>query len=1389
MRPTNSSGLRDIALLVVIAVFIGVSSAAFGGVQPWDQSGSPADPNAVLNAANAIPVDRDSDVDVLLVERRYVIDQQGCVTQTSRWVYRVNTTEGVKNWGEVSAIWEPWHQVKPEIEVRVITRDGAAHMLDTKTLVDAPARNNAEATFDDDRKYHGPIPAVSIGSIIEENVVMRDTAPFFDAGDVKRIWFGTNMPVQQTRLVIEAPTNSPLRYNLHQLPNASVKKEQIEGRTRITIENGPLEAIRHQYPNLPHDVPRRAHVDFTTAASWQDVAKRYSKAVEEQIRPAEVKSFLPVKTPASSGQAAIQTLVSQLHKEVRYTGVEFGRSKIVPVNPAEVLKRKYGDCKDKATLLVAMLRASGVPANLALLTASDAQDAEDDMPGLNLFDHAIVFVPGGKNMRDLWIDATAEFTPVGELPSADQGRMALVISDHTAGLSRTPEAMSTDTVNIEKREFFLSEFGPARVVETSQWSGNQAGYLRYYYETLTDDKRKNLENYLKNTYLAESLTKVDVSDARDMTKPFVLRLESEKAKRGTTGDYDAVVAMWPAVLLNNLPQWLRQPEEEDKDDKSAKKKPARTEDFLLPEAFVYEWRYRIVPPAGFQAHGLPENKTIAIGPAKLTEEFKAGPDGVVTGIVRFDTVKRRYTLAEAKDIQTAVQKALKAPATLISFDSTGYVLLKAGKIRESLAAFRSLIAQHPKEGLHHAQLASVLLEAGLGEPARTEARQATTLDPGSVIASRTLGWILQHDLVGRRFERGFDLDGSVAAYRKAIELDPKDVYLKADLAILLEHAKDGERYSPKAKLEESIALYREIRDQDKKNNTDYDDNLVYDLLYAGRFKEAQSFVSELSPTSGRTAVLVAAVAADNGAEKAIEQSSVVSQNENDRGSALYNAGILLARMRMYPEALKLMTAGAGSQTNSPQVLGAIEAIRNTRRIEDIAQSTNTPEEVVRAAMITLLIQGDPAILKFSSKNSLDDGKTEKERLDEVDKSRRQFHMSLKNGEWPVAVAQDMTFSNLKLYKDGDDATGYNVTMEWMGASPEHLYVVKEDGAYKILAAAGSDMADIGREALSRISRGDVHGTRKLLDWAREKLSTANGDDPLSGAPAARFWTRGQEADKDEIEYAAAALMTTDRSATRAVPILERGLAKATTDSERLKFDLALAGAYSQAKQWKQLAQAAEHLLKAEPRSDRAMQFLTEALTELRDWTTLEKAIQARLQKTPDDAATIRFAARVKQFQSNYQKYREITHSLIDNGKAESDDMNGYAWAALYIGSVSADDIEIARRALSIEKNRSFAIMHTLACLYAEVGKTKEARDLLINAMELGDLDEPNEAIWFGFGRIAEHYGEYEGARKAYERVEKPEDESVLPVSTYTLAASRLRVIYAQLKGHSAATGK
>jgi tetratricopeptide (TPR) repeat protein len=183
-----------------------------------------------------------------------------------------------------------------------------------------------------------------------------------------------------------------------------------------------------------------------------------------------------------------------------------------------------------------------------------------------------------------------------------------------------------------------------------------------------------------------------------------------------------------------------------------------------------------------------------------------------------------------------------------------------------------------------------------------------------------------------------------------------------------------------------------------------------------------------------------------------------------------------------------------------------------------------------------------------------------------------------------------------------------------------------------------------------------------------------------------------------------------------------------------------------------------------------------------------KLLQERLQKHSDEPEYIRSKASLELFRGNVEQARALLKTLIDSGKASTSDLNQFAWFALQPpAKVDQDAVEAAERANSLTQNTNFGIMHTLACLYAEQGKTKEARELLLKAMDVSALPEPNSSVWFALGQIAEQYGEASAARAIYARVEKSDFE--VPGTSYAMAQQRLAVLKSAATTEAKTAGK
>ena len=1341
----------------------------------------------IQKAAAAVPAEKYMDATVLFERDAYALDMQGRVTYRHSMVYRIEAQSGVEGWSETEARWEPWYQNEPEIRARVIGADSKVSPLDPKTVTDGPANEDDEETYTDARVRKAPLPGLAVGAIVEEETTTSDKLPFFSGGGIYRDSFSRSVPIIHSELLIDVGKEFNLQYRVHLMPAVKISDESQDGVRHLRFVQEYLSAHEDSDIELATHNFTAPLIEFSTGASWASVASAYRALAEAHIDPEKVKALLPAVPAGTDRMATIQLIVARLHKDIRYTGIEFGEASLQPATAAEIIKRHYGDCKDKAALLVAMLHASGIPASLALLDTGPGVDVTAELPGMNEFDHAIVYVPAAGGGDPLWIDATAEYGQVGTLPSMDEGRLALIIAEGTTALTLTPTPKPEDDLLTELRDVTMAEYGSAHISETSLTHGDiDASYREDFGGAETREKKANMEKYAKNEYLAKTLASVEHGDGRDLTKPFVLKLDMKEAKRGNTMMDDAAVAIPFSEIFNRLPEWFKTdpkvegekltPQQEENRKRAVQ---ARTTEYDV-HPFATEWHYTITPPAGFQLRALPEDKSTGMGPAKLTQHYEADSAGIIKAVFHFDTGKPHYTVDEALALRDAVLAAYKQDMILVLFDQAGSKLVAAGKIREALAADRALIELHPAEALHHAQIGYAFLHAGMGDKARQEAQQATKLDPKSAVGFRALGWICQFNKIGVERARGFDWDCAASAYKKALEIDPDDSDTAVNLAVLDEFDRDGERYSANANLADAIRGYRSVKQKDKSVGDQYDDNILFDLLYSGQYKELLDEVAKLPSSVTRQALAISATVAMQGGAKGvaagIDRADHLAAGAEDRTSALASAGTQLLHLRMYPEATGILSAGVEGQSNSAAVAQQIAVFRDLKPWKDDYLPASDPRAVVQRMFMTVVTAefNEKTAAEVLTRHAYGSDEEWRRNLEKVNESNGMLHALATQSGLPASVLLDVIAGNLKLTVEGDDETGHRISMQSLGSNTQQFFVTKEDGAYKIVSD-GTTPSESGNEVLYLLHAGREREARSLLDWTRDRMHKGGGDDPLFGSLLPRFWSVGDTGDAAAMQLAAASLVASNDGIKDLLPGLRASWEKATSDDARLNLGLVLASGYLHVEDGEDLKTVSAEILKKYPDSYVAIAFAGSADGMLKDWKDSSELIESRLAKHPDDENLLRLKIQFAEEKSDFALARTTEQTLIDKGKGTAGDYNNVAWLALFDDKVDAGSVKSAQQATMLTKDSTFAELHTLACIYAYEGKSAEARDMLLKAMTVDNLSEPNAEVWYGFGSIYEQYGVNDAAVAAYKKVERPAGR-IGTTSTYSLAQARLKTL-------------
>jgi tetratricopeptide (TPR) repeat protein/transglutaminase-like putative cysteine protease len=1351
-----------ISALVVLLAAAPAPGPSATALPPWEGNFMAAPAREVLAAAKAVPVAPGAEVVVLEEEQVRTFDADGKSRSRYRQIYLVLTEGAARDWDHLSAGWDPWYEEAPVIRARVISKDGRVSLLDPKSIEVSNPGARADAMYSDHRLMRAPLPAVAPGSVVETEVASEERAPMFDGGTVGRFYFGGQYPVQKARLVLQAPEGLALKIAPRRLPDLRPSSEVRAGLRVTTFEGGPYPARPNPPGGAPPEEVFYPHVAYSSGTSWNQVAARYAGILQRQLAGAELRALARETIGGAKGRdAQAARLLDRLSREVRYTGVEFGEASIVPHPPAEVLEHRYGDCKDKALLLVGLLRAAGIGAEVALLRSGFDGDIEEDLPGLGRFNHAIVYVPGP---QPLWIDPTDRFSPLGSLPLEDQGRLALIARADSKGLVRTPRAPASANFTRETREVVLEEDGETRITERNQVVGATAQALRWSYANTERKKvEEQLERYVKGQYEAKGLGKLDHSDPMEVDKPFRIDLTVKGAAVGSVWDSGAQVILRRSSLFDHLPPALRDSDRDDKPETAP-----RTIDFVIVEPYQYEIRYKVVPPHGFAADALPPPEHRTFAGARLDSTYALGPDGSVQATMRFDSGPTRLKPAELTAFREAMKAFMAEDAPVARFTQIGEGHLAAGRIREALAEFRRLEAAHAGTVLHATQMAYAYLEAGLGEAARREARRAADLDPKSSRAQRALGWVLEHDLIGRRLKPGADPRGAERAYRKALELDQDDRLARASLAILLEYDEAGNHAWPRPHLREAAQHFERLR---KEGVTSYDVNYLMALLHDERWKEVITTGKPLAHSTATRALVLAGIAMTAGPRAAIDGAIGLVPEASQRPETLRMAAAELMNARRYPQAAELFAEAAKAHQNGSQLQMLAEQLRRTRRYEELKTDLHDPRAAAKVVMsaIMRLVMGESAAARADLKAvALPEHEEEIERGD----VRRGFRVAMRAvneqlGGVSPALILDM-LSSAELTTDGDPrwATRVHFSSPTDPRSSRMMVMVPRKGTFHLLCL-GQDERALGQEALRLARAGDLAGARYLLDLAVEGQSLGFADDPLAAGPLVRIWQKGSPGDLADIELAAAAAIHDATS----VAALDRCAKSAAADQVRLGCQQALIPALGKAGKDQEILAIAAELHRRYPHSPTALNVHAYESTMAGHPEAARAMIEEWLRARPQNLEVARLLGQTLIDAGDLPGAEATYRKLTTSSHPESADFNQLAWISLLRGRSDEPTIELARRAVSLSGRRSAAALHTLASLLAEAGHPEEAHRLLIELLEIVDRDEPRSSDWYVVGRIAEGYGLRDVAQQTYRRIKRP--EKVGPIDVWKLVERRL----------------
>jgi hypothetical protein len=407
--------------------------------------------------------------------------------------------------------------------------------------------------------------------------------------------------------------------------------------------------------------------------TWGDIGAWYADLARGRRDPSpQLKQKVAELTAdAPTLLAKMQALAAFVQDDIRYVAIELGIGGFQPHTAADVLRHEYGDCKDKATLLGAMLDQIGVQSYPVIINASRGVVSDATPPTPYRFNHAIIAVALPADFDDpilesvvqhpklgklLYFDPTNPITPFGTLSGSLQGNYGLLVTPDGGELARLPVMLPHANGISRTATLALDETGTLRGDVREVRLGDRAAEQRYAVRTAKTqtDRIKPIENLLSASLSSYEITKASVVNLSASSRAFEWRysLEADHYAR-SVGD---MLLIRPRVIGIKASAILETKEPREP-----------TIEFDEPERDVDE--VEIALPLGYQVDTLPRAVDVDVD------------DGFAAYHSRTELVGRtlRYTRSyEIDQLSVPVDRAsdLRALYRVIETDERNEAILK-----------------------------------------------------------------------------------------------------------------------------------------------------------------------------------------------------------------------------------------------------------------------------------------------------------------------------------------------------------------------------------------------------------------------------------------------------------------------------------------------------------------------------------------------------------------------------------------------------------------------------------------------------------------------------------------------------------------------------------------
>lgn len=569
------------------------------------------DAPAWLHALVNVPLpehDEKTDAVLLYSENIFTVQANGKIKQMERAAYKILRVGG-KHFGVVGANFDADTRITA-MHGWCIPAQGKDYEVKEKDAVEVSI-DVPGGELTGERVKVLRIPAADVGNVIGYETE-QEVRPYV----LQNEWlFQQPVPTVEARYTLQLPAGWEYKaswVNHAELAPASVGNNQWQWviknvpAVKMETEMPPWRGVAEQmivalFP--PGGSQKKGFQSWDDMGLWQGDLARGRRDVSPEIKQKVAELTASAKTPLEKMQA----IARFAQREIRYVALELGIGGYQPHPATQIFTHRYGDCKDKATLVSAMLSEIGVESYYVVINSERGAVTSSTPPQFGIFDHVILAVKVPEGVSDpalvsllndaklgklLIFDPTDEVTPFGQLRGALQASYGLLVTPSGGELLAMPQLPAAMNATERFAKLKLDEKGTLSGDIREIRRGDPAVHQRMVLQAVSKntDRIKPIEASLANSLSTFQITKATIGNLEFNNLPFVY-------------DYTVVAenyAKSAGDLLLVRPRVMGYESQNFMETKEARKYPVE---------FPGPWRnsdtFEIALPAGYEVDDLP----------------------------------------------------------------------------------------------------------------------------------------------------------------------------------------------------------------------------------------------------------------------------------------------------------------------------------------------------------------------------------------------------------------------------------------------------------------------------------------------------------------------------------------------------------------------------------------------------------------------------------------------------------------------------------------------------------------------------------------------------------------------------------------------------------------